>query len=117
MKRVCTAVSTLLLAGMLFAQQTDWTPASNNRDIQFRDHVYERMKACDLEFKDLKQGTGYTSFDVAVDYNSTDLNSEGKLTVKTDSEHIVTTATHTGGSRIANCSAVVEARVSVVTRH
>jgi hypothetical protein len=118
MRGVYAVVSTLFLAGMLCGQQqTDWVSASNNPDILYRDQVFDRAKACYIEFRDQKQGTGYTTFDVAVDYNSTDLNSDGKPMMKTDSEHIVTTPSHTGTSRISNCSALVAARVSLVQRH
>jgi hypothetical protein len=106
----------LLLGGTLFAQQTDWI-ASNNPDIQYRDQVLDRAQACYLEFRDQKQGAGYTTFDAAVDYNSTDLNADGKPTKKTDTEHIVTAPTHSGSARIPNCSAVVEIRVSFLQRH
>jgi hypothetical protein len=110
-------VSMLLLAGILAGQQqTGWTNAANNPDIQYRVQVFDRSKACYLEYRDQKQGTGYTTFDVAVDYKSTDLNSANEAPVKTDSEHIVTAPTHAGTSRISDCSAVVEARVSFVQR-
>jgi hypothetical protein len=117
MRRVYAVVPALVLTAALLGQQTDWLPASNNPDIRYRDQVFDRAKACDLEFRDLKQGPGYTTFDAAVDYNSTDLNSDGKPILKTDGEHIVTSTTHNGSARIPNCSAVVEARVSFVQRH
>jgi hypothetical protein len=107
----------LLLIGTIFAQQTDWILTSNNTDIQYRDQVLDRAQACYLEYRDQKQGPGYTTFDVAVDYNSTDLSTDGKPTKKTDTEHIVTAPTHTGSARIPNCSGVIEARVSFVQRH
>jgi hypothetical protein len=113
---VC-ACAIFLLAGTLFAQQTDWILASNSPDIQYRDQVLDRAQACYLEFRDQKQGPGYTTFDVAVDYNSTDLNPDGKPAKKTDTEHIVTAPTHSSSARIPNCSAVIEARVSFVQRH
>jgi len=117
-KVYAVVVSMVLSAGTLCGQQqTDWTPASNNPDIQYRVQILDRTKACYLEFRDQKQGTGYTTFDVAVEYNSTDLESDGQPTIKTDTEHIVTAPTHTGSSRISNCSAVVKARVSFVQRH
>jgi hypothetical protein len=111
------ACAIFLLAGILLAQQTDWILASNSPDIQYRDQVLDRAQACYLEFRDQKQGPGYTTFDVAVDYNSADLNADGKPTKKTDTEHIVTAPTHNGSARIPNCSAVIEARVSFVQRH
>jgi hypothetical protein len=116
-KADAAVVSMLLLAGTtLGQQQTDWIKMSNNADIQYRVQVLDQAKACYLGFRDEKQGTGYTTFDAAVDYNSTDLNPDGKPTMKTDTEHIVTAPTHTGSSRIPNCSAVVDARVSFVQR-
>jgi hypothetical protein len=118
MRGAHAVVSALFLAGTLCGQQqSDWVPASNNPDILYRDQVFDRATACYLEFRDKKQGTGYTTFDVAVDYNSTDLNSDGKPMMKTDSEHIVTAPSHAGTSRISNCSALVAARVSSVQRH
>jgi hypothetical protein len=113
---ICACV-TVLLAGTMFPQQTDWILASNSADIQYRDQVLERAQACYLEFRDQKQGPGYTTFDVALDYNSTDLDTDGKPRKKTDTEHIVTAPTHTGSARIPNCSAIIEARVSFVQRH
>jgi len=118
MRRAYAVGSVLLVAGTLFGQpQTEWVRASNNSDIQYRSQAFERAKACYLEFRDLKQGTGYTTFDVDVDYISTDLNSEGKAPTKTDTEHIVTAPNRTGTSRISNCSAVITAHVSFVQRH
>jgi hypothetical protein len=117
-KVYAVVVSILLLAGTPLGQlQTDWIKASNNPDIQYRVQALDQMKACYLEFRDQKQGAGYTTFDAAMDYNSTDLNSDGKPVMKTDTEHIVTAPTHTGSSRIPNCVAVVDARVSFVQRH
>jgi hypothetical protein len=117
-KVYAVVVSMLLLTGAPFGQQTtNWVRSKNNPDIQYRAQVLDQMKACYLEFRDQKQGSGYTTFDAAVDYNSPDLNSDGKPTMKTDTEHIATTPTHTGSSRISNCSAVTEARVSFVQRH
>jgi hypothetical protein len=116
-KVYAVVVSMPLLAGTLLGQQkTDWLPASNNPDILYRVLILDQTKACDLEYRDEKQGTGYTTFDIAVDYTSTDLDREGKAIVKTDSEHIVTASTHAGTSRIPNCTAVGEARVSFVQR-
>jgi hypothetical protein len=119
MRRVrAVAVSMVLLAGMLPGQQqqTDWIAASNDPDILFRAQIREQTKACELEYRDQKQGTGYTTFDVTVDYTSTDLDREGKPQTKTDSEHIVTAPSRNGSSLIPNCSAVGGARVSYVQR-
>jgi hypothetical protein len=117
-KLYAVVVSMLLFAGSLPGQQwTDWINAANSPDIQYRVEVFDRAKACDLEYRDQKQGTGYTTFDVDVDYKSAELNSDKRPTTKTDSEHIVTAPSHTGSSRISDCSAIVEARVSFVQRH
>ena len=108
----------LLLATTLVAQQrTDWINTSNNADIQYRVQVFDQSKACDLEYRDQKQGAGYTTFDVDVDYKSTKLDSANQAPTKTDGEHIVTAPGHTGASRISECSAIVAVRVSVVRRH
>jgi hypothetical protein len=118
MRGIYAVVVSMLLAGATVAQQKDdWVRASNNPDILYRVQIYDRMKACYMEFRDQKQGTGNTTFDAAVDYNSTDLNADGHPTLKTDSEHIVTIPNRPGSSRIPNCFSVVEARVSVVQRH
>ncbi len=108
----------LLLAGTLIGQVwTEWKHASNNPDIQYRSQAFDESKACYLEFRDQQQGPGYTTFDAAADYKSTDLNAEKEPVVKTDTEHIVIAATHNGGSRISDCTGVVEIRVSFVQRH
>jgi hypothetical protein len=108
----------LLLAGGLSAQQqTGWMNAANNADIQYRVQVFERSKACDMEYRDQKQGSGYTTFDINVNYKSTEMTSDNQPKVKTDTEHIVTAPEHTGTARIFQCSTVVEARVSFVQRH
>jgi hypothetical protein len=114
MKTVCAAVASLvLLAGTLLGDaQTGWVPTSTNREIQYRSQVFDNSKACYLEFRDQQQGASSTTFDVAVDCTSTDLDADQKPLMKTETEHIVTTPTHTGGSRISNCSGVVAARVS-----
>jgi hypothetical protein len=112
------AIAMLFLCGTLIGQQrTDWVNASNSPEIQYRSQILDQTKACYLEFRDQHQSEGYTSFDVAVDYKSTDLNSDHEAVVKTDSEHIVTASTHTGSSRISNCTGVLEARVNFVRRH
>jgi hypothetical protein len=109
--------STLLLAGTLFGQAwTDWNHASNDPEIQYRSQALSESKACYLEFRDQQQETGYTTFDAAVDYKSTDLDPENQPTTKTDTEHIVTAPTHTGGARISNCTGVGDVRVSFVQR-
>jgi hypothetical protein len=111
------AGSVLLLTGTLFAdQRSDWTSTATNPEIQYRVQVFDNARACYLEFRDQKQGPGYTTFDAAVDYKSTDLDPDGHPTVKTDSEHIVTGRTNNGNSRISNCFAVVSVRVSLVQR-
>ena len=118
MKKVrVLVVSVVLLAPCLGQQKTDWTAASNDPSIQYRVQVFEGSRACDLEYRDQKQGTGYTTFDVSVDYKSTDLDSDNHPKTKTDSEHIVTAPSHNGGTRVFECLAVVETRVSFVQRH
>jgi hypothetical protein len=116
-------VQVLVWAGILFGQQqqqrqrTDWISTSTDPDIQYRPQVFDASKVCYLEFRDQQQGSGPTTFDAAVDYTSGDLNSDKPATIKTDSEHIVTTPTHTGSSRISNCSGIVIARASFIQRH
>jgi len=53
---------------------------------------------------------------VAVDYRSTALKENGDPSMKTDSEHIVTTHTHVGTARIPECLGVSEVRASFVQR-
>ena len=108
----------LLLPAALPAQrQTDWLNTANNADIQYRVQVFDQSKACDLEYRDQKQGSGYTTFDVDVDYKSTKLDSANQAPTQTDGEHIVTAPGHNGTARISECSAIVEARVSALRRH
>jgi hypothetical protein len=118
-KKFCAKVAVMCLSALALSgqQQTDWMGTSNDPDIQYRVQVFEGSKACDLEYRDRKQGTGYTTFDVNVDYKSTELDSDNHPKTKTETEHIVTAPTHTGSSRISECMAVVEARVSFVQRH
>ncbi len=117
-KAHAVVVSMLLLVAMLPSQQqSDWTGASNNPEIQYRVQVFETSQACDLEYRDRKQGTGYTTFDVNVDYKSTELGPDNHPKTKTETEHITTAPSHTGSSRISECIAVVEARVNFVQRH
>jgi hypothetical protein len=124
-KRVyVSAVQTLVCAGILFGQQqpqkspqrTDWISTTNEQDIQFHPQIFDSSKVCYVEFRDKQQGSGRTTFDAAVDYTSGDLNSDKPAAIKTDSEHIVTTSTHNGSSRISNCSGIVSARASFVQR-
>jgi hypothetical protein len=118
MRRVVAVVFALFWAAALFGQekQTAWIAASNNPDIQYRSQAFSRAKACYVDFRDQKQGTGTTTFDIVVSYNSTDLNSDGKPAKKTENEHIVTVPTRTGASRITACSAVTDARVTSIER-
>jgi hypothetical protein len=119
MKTICAIAGwMLLLAGTLAGQVwTEWKGTSNNPDIQYRSQAFEEAKACYVEFRDQQQGPGYTTFDAAADYKSTDLNTDKEAVVKTETEHIVTAPTHSGSSRISNCTAVVDMRVSFVQRH
>jgi hypothetical protein len=118
------AVQLLVCAGILFGQQqqqqqrrADWISSLTDPDIQYRPQIFDASKVCYLEFRDQRQGSGPTTFDAAVDYTSGDLNSEKPATTKTDSEHILTTSTHNGSSRISKCSGIVSARASFVQRH
>ncbi len=119
MKKFQAAVMPLLLLPATLSAQlrTDWINTSNNPDIQYRAQVFEQSKACDLEYRDQKQGSGYTTFDVDVDYKSTDLDSAGQPRTKTDGEHIVTSPGHDGTARISGCSDIVGTRVSALRRH
>lgn len=111
-------LSLLVFAGALFGQTwSDWSGATKNADIKYRSQVFDNAKACYLEFRDEQQGRGNTTFDVDVDFKSTDLNANEEPIQKTDTEHIVTTPGRVGTSRISNCSAVTGARASLVQRH
>jgi hypothetical protein len=111
-------VQLLLWAATLGGQQrTDWISTLNDPDIQYRPQIFDASKVCYVEFRDQQQASGPTTFDVAVDYTSADSNPDKQPAIKTDSEHITTTATQTGSSRIANCSRIVAARASFVRRH
>jgi hypothetical protein len=111
------AMQILFSAGALVAQpQSDWTSTLNEPDIQYRSQVFDASKACYVEFRDQQQGNGPTTFDAAVDYTSSDSSPDKQPAVKTDSEHIVTTASHFGSSRISNCSGIVAARITFVRR-
>jgi hypothetical protein len=110
------AVICLLSGAFSAQQQTGWMSSKNNPDIQYRVQVFERSRACDMEYRDQKQGTGYTTFDVNVDFKSTEVTSDNQPKVKTDTEHIVTAPEHTGTARIFECTSVVEVRVSLVQR-
>jgi hypothetical protein len=117
-KCLTVLVSSLFLAATLFGQQqTDWTNASNNADVQYRSQVFERTKACYLEFRDQKQATGNTTFDAGVDYKLAEADPGSEPTKKSDHEHIVTTPGHTANSRIADCSLIMEVTVSNLQRH
>jgi len=107
----------LCIATLLGQQRTDWINTSTDPTIQYRPQVFDQSKACYVEFRDQQQGPGPTTFDVAVDYKSLDLSPDKQPATKTDSEHIVTTATHTGSSRIPDCSRIVGARATFVQRH
>jgi hypothetical protein len=119
MRRACAVAFTLFWAATLLCQdkQTNWAAVSNDPDIQYRYQMFSRAKACYLEFRDQKQGKKSTTFDVVVSYDSTDLTPDSKPIRKTENEHIVTVATHTGTSRIPGCSAVVDAKVDFLERH
>ncbi len=118
-KKFCGEAMVMILSALALSgqQQTEWMGTSNDSDIVYRVQVFEGLKACDLEYRDRKQGTGYTTFDVNVDYKSTELDSDNHPKAKSETEHIVTAPTHTGSSRISQCTAVVETHVSFVQRH
>lgn len=115
---LAVATLVLLLSGTLFANEaTNWAGTPTNPEIQYRSQVYDDAQACVLEFRDQDQGRGYTTFDAAVDYKSTEVNPEGQPITKTDRENIVTAPTHTGSSRISKCSGVIAVHVTFVQRH
>jgi hypothetical protein len=127
-KLEAVAASIVVLAGMTSGQQrTDWMTTSNSPDIQYRVQIFENSRACDLEYRDKKQGKSYTTFDVDVDYKSTDSNSDNphpdipppanQATIRTDNEHIVTAPSQNGSARILECSGVVATRVNYLQRH
>lgn len=106
-----------LLCGTQFAdQRTDWSSTSSDPEIQYRSQVYSNSGACYIEFRDQKQGRGPTTFDAEVNYRSRDFDRQGQATEKVDRENIVTTASHNGGARIANCSGIIAVRLSFVQR-
>jgi hypothetical protein len=125
-KVAAVAVSMVLLAGLGFAQkQTDWINTSNSPEIQYRVQLFDDAKTCYLDFRDKKQGKGYTTFDAAVDYKSMDSdsngdpnsNSQSSTKIKTETEHIVTASSQTGSARISDCSGISEIRVNYIQRH
>jgi hypothetical protein len=121
-KVAAVAVSMVLLAGLGFAQkQTDWINTSNSPEIQYRVQLFDDAKTCYLDFRDKKQGKGYTTFDAAVDYKSMDSdsnpNSQPSTKIKTETEHIVTASSQTGSARISDCSGIAEINVNYIQRH
>jgi len=120
MKKTLLAVAglVLLLTGTQFADDSkDWTASSGSPDILYRWQEFDNSYACFLEFRDQQQGTGYTTFDAAVDYRSTDLDQDKRPIAKTDNEHIVTAPNRTATSRIPNCVGVIQATVTLIQRH
>ncbi len=121
-KVAAVVVSMVLLAGLGFAQkQTDWINTSNSPEIQYRVQLFDDAKTCYLDFRDKKQGKGYTTFDAAVDYKSMDSdsnpNSQPSTKIKTETEHIVTASSQTGSARISDCSGIAEINVNYIQRH
>jgi hypothetical protein len=115
-------ISIPFLTGLILAQkQTDWINTSNSPEIQYRVQLFDDAKTCYLDFRDKKQGKGYTTFDAAVDYKSmdsdSDSNSQQSAKIKTETEHIVTAPTQTGSARISNCSGISEINVNYIQRH
>jgi hypothetical protein len=119
MKKIFLAVVVLLfLTEIPFADESrDWTGASGSPDIAYRWQELDNSYACFLEYRDLQQGTGYTTFDSAVDYRSTTLDRDNRPIQKTDNEHITTAPNRTATARIPNCVGVLQATVSLVQRH
>jgi len=120
MKKTLLAVTALvlLLTGTQFADDSkDWTASSGSPDILYRWQEFDNSYACFLEFRDQQQGTGYTTFDAAVDYRSTDLDQDNRPKLKTDNQHIVTAPNRTATSRIPNCVGVIQATVTLLQRH
>lgn len=130
------AVTIFLLTVSMWGQQwTNWSGTSNNFNITYRYRLFPNSKSCDIAYRDQNQGDGNTTFDAAVDYETTpdpnypspnkdpnNTNPHGPdprnaRVTKTDSEHIVTTTNHTGSAQIPNCFAITEVRVSFVQRH
>jgi hypothetical protein len=118
--------SILFLTGLILAQkQTDWINTSNSPAIQYRVQLFDDAKTCYLDFRDKKQGKGYTTFDAAVDYKSMDsdsngdpnANSQASAKTKTETEHIVTASSQTGSARISDCAGISEIRVNYIQRH
>ena len=110
-------VTLFLLGGNLWGQQWgNWTSASNNLNIAYRYRLLDNAKSCYLEYRDQNQGEGYTTFDAAVDYQSSNSNFDNARVTKTDSEHIVTSTNHKGSAQIPNCSGITDVRVSFVQR-
>jgi hypothetical protein len=141
MKQALCAVgmTMFLLSASLWGQQwIDWAGADNNYTILYRYRMLNSGKTCDVEFKDENQGDRPTTFDAAVDYQTTpDSNSTAPASPysstapppnnnnkaptntrvkKTTSVHVVTTKDHNGEGQIANCFAINEVRVSFVQR-
>lgn len=115
-------ISIPFLTGLILAQkQTDWTNTSNSPEIQYRVQLFDDAKTCYLDFRDKKQGKGYTTFDAAVDYKSMDSdsnsNSQSSTKIKTETEHIVTASFQTGSARISDCAGISEIRVNYIQRH
>jgi hypothetical protein len=133
MKHTLYAVgmAVVLLSGNMWGQQwRDWTGASNNYTILYHYRVLN-SKLCDLEFKDENQGDGYSTFDAAVDYDTTTTDSNNAPSgstppnnkapnttriTKTNSVHVVTTRNHNGVAQVPNCLGVSEVRISFVQR-
>jgi hypothetical protein len=119
MKKTFFAVTVLLLflSEVPFADDSkDWSAAAGSPDILYRWQEFDNSYACFIEYRDQLQGPGYTSFDSAVDYRSTDLDQNNRPKPKTDNEHITTAPNRTASARIPNCVGVMQATVSLVQR-
>jgi hypothetical protein len=111
-------LSIIFVAGILNAQGwSNWTTTATNPELEYRAQPVPNMHNCYLEFRDKNQGSGNTTFDVAIDYGSTTLKDDGEPTVKTDTEHVVITPTHVGTARVTECLGVSKVSASFVQRH
>ena len=111
-------LSVIFLAGILSGQGwSSWTSTATNPELEYRAQPVPNMRNCYLEFRDKRQGSGNTTFDVAIDYRSTTLDQDDEPIAKTDTEHVVTTPTHVGTARVSECLGVSQVRASVVQRH
>lgn len=117
--RISVLVVYLILSAAEVAGQQwkDWAPTSDNSGILYRSQAFANAEACYLEFRDPQQKSGNTTFDVAVDYRSLELNANKEPIAKAETQHIVVTPNRVSSSRISNCSSIANVRASFVQRH